>query len=245
MGESVNGESGRPKPKRGRSTAKRREEAANEEEGARIGVEGPGTGTEEETPIGGPPDQVVVEHLPEDFKAKPGKKGKGKKTRVETAQKVIVPTAQARDMLIFMFNAMVGMSIGEYAKLTDQEYYAIAAPLERILQRMPQEASEKFGEYADPLMLIMGMGMWGFRVFYTVPKIVAKEREKAAMRQFEDSISRDVPLDPSQPAPTPTPAPQPAPSPATNGTVDTNPTGDTIPTGIRSEFQQLWEQPLD
>jgi len=194
----------------------------------------------------------VVESLPPEYteETKRGKKGKKAKAAPQTAPPVPIPSNQARDMLLFMFNSMAAMMIGEYAKLTEQEYQAISAPLGRMLARMPAEASEKFGEYADPIMLVMGFGMWGIRVFYQIPQKVKQERERQAMREMEKSISRDVELDPSKPAQQPSPPP----AQEVNNAVpiykeSTHPNGNgteaEIPTGIRPEVQQLWEQKLD
>jgi hypothetical protein len=199
-----------------------------------------------ETPARDTNHQILVENLPPEYKeeTKRGKKGKKAKAAPQTAPPVPIPSGQARDMLLFMFNSMAAMMIGEYARLTDQEYVAISAPLERMLARMPAEASEKFGEYADPIMLVMGFGMWGIRVFYQIPRAVQREREMAAMREMEKSISRDVNLDPSKPA-------QPPQETQTNAVPPTpiypNGSGEAteIPTGIRPDMQQLWEQQLD
>jgi hypothetical protein len=155
-------------------------------------------------------------------------------------------------MLIFMFNSMAALTIGDFARFTEEEYRAISEPLERLMRRMPGETADKFGKWADPLMLLMGLSMWGFRVFVQIPRVQARQRAAAVMAEMEKSMSRDgINLDPTQPAaPAPAPprpseqtAPQAgmkAPAPPTmNGNAD------TIPTGIRPDFQNLWEQPLD
>jgi hypothetical protein len=209
--------------------------------------------TDTETPARDTTNQIVVESLPPEYTedTKRGKKTRKAKAAPQTTPPVPIPSGQARDMLLFMFNNMAAMMIGEYARLTDTEYRAIADPLERMMARLPAEASEKFGEYADPIMLVMGFGMWGVRVFYQIPRAVKAEREKAAMREMEKSISRDINLDPTKPANTPpvkndVAMPKPHEYPA--GIV-TPPNGSSeaqeIPTGINPDMQQLWEQNLD
>jgi hypothetical protein len=222
-----------------------------EAESASIRSDAPGNAdADAEAPTRDTNNQIVVESLPPEYaeETKRGKKGKKAKAAPQTAPPVPIPSNQARDMLLFMFNSMAAMMIGEYAKLTEQEYQAISAPLERMLARMPAEASEKFGEYADPIMLVMGFGMWGIRVFYQIPQKVKQEREKQAMREFEKSISRDTEMDPSKPA-----QPQPSAQEINNAVPiykepahpNGNGTETEIPTGIRPEVQQLWEQKLD
>lgn len=83
---------------------------------------------------------------------------KAAQIKAEQDAKAVTPA------LVGMMESMAVMTIGPEAKFAPMERAMIDPSLARILARMPKESIDKFGGMLDPMVLALGLGMWGLRI---------------------------------------------------------------------------------
>lgn len=97
-------------------------------------------------------------------------------------------SAQIADMLLFMLDGIIAMSLGEEAKIDRLEHEYIDPAMRRLVDRhMPAQLSDRAASYADVLFLAFGFSLWSIRVYktqqdkkrlYTVPPDIADRFEQ-------------------------------------------------------------------
>ena len=72
---------------------------------------------------------------------------------------------QATTVLLTLLDGAVGMSLGEGARMTDDEQGMIAEPMARIMARLDPGTTAMLEKWTDPILLVFGFAMWGARVW--------------------------------------------------------------------------------
>jgi hypothetical protein len=154
----------------------------------RDGTERDGTGTDSQPPRSrkrrsrrspefvNPPKQeneetqnlLEVVEVPPIEKKKRGRKPKARST--EEAKETAL-------LIIMIFEGLAITFLSPEAMFNDIERSYIEPPLTRILGRMSPEVIELAEKWVDPIMLIFGLGLWGFRVSQSTPKPEKKPKE--------------------------------------------------------------------
>lgn len=63
-----------------------------------------------------------------------------------------------------LLDGVVTMSMGAAYAMTKEERKMIAEPLDRIMARFPTAQLARYGQFVDPLLLLMGLISWGSRI---------------------------------------------------------------------------------
>lgn len=114
----------------------------------------------------------------------------------------------------------------ESAALNDTERAAIVPPAVRMLQRADQNAREKIDQFADPIALLIGLGLYAERV-YSLARENRADKTKTD-RPGLGTSQPQTPPPPAQPSSNPTTRP---PARANGETPSANPSG-----GLMSAF---------
>jgi hypothetical protein len=72
---------------------------------------------------------------------------------------------QTADVLLTITDGMTATLIGPECVMLSNEREMIEPPLSRILERLDPLASALIEKYTDPIMLAMGLAMWGLRIW--------------------------------------------------------------------------------
>jgi hypothetical protein len=72
---------------------------------------------------------------------------------------------QTADVLLTITDGMTATLIGPDCVMLSNEREMIEPPLSRILERLDPLASALIEKYTDPILLTMGLAMWGLRIF--------------------------------------------------------------------------------
>lgn len=67
-------------------------------------------------------------------------------------------------VLVSLLDGLASMAFGPQAAMNDFERQFIQEPLERILMRMDVASAEIVNRWSDPIMLAMGLIIWGSRI---------------------------------------------------------------------------------
>jgi len=111
--------------------------------------------------------------------------------RMKQSQAAITEQAvQLSATILAILNGMAGATICEEARMTRGEQKMIADPLQRILERLDIEASEKVGTYSDPVLLFLGLLTWGSRLFRLKKE---KSEEDHKENQTDETTVKDDP----------------------------------------------------
>lgn len=73
--------------------------------------------------------------------------------------------AQSAVVLLAVLDGAVSMSLGDECKMTEAERRTMEKPLQRIIERLDPETNEAVSQYADPILLILGLFAWGVRIW--------------------------------------------------------------------------------
>lgn len=151
------------------------DEEASEEGVASLGVSGQ-EGIEDEAPAPAPARRGGRPKGTGKAKKLSGGSFYAKKRRDEAARSAAatftdVPVAIDHGLMVRILLQMIeGMTVpqlGEHARFQPDERKLIEPSLESIMKRMTPEAAQHFSRFADPLMLGVGLLVWGTRVFST------------------------------------------------------------------------------
>lgn len=95
----------------------------------------------------------------------------------------------AASVLIGVLDSAAQGMVGADAAITLNERNLIEEPLGRILDRLSPELVSKIQIVSDPILLAMGLGLWGMRVY------------KLNQMQTESATAQPVPTAPAEPVP--------------------------------------------
>ena len=84
----------------------------------------------------------------------------GTKTRAPTKEEI----GTVAPLLLNSLNTLVVVNFGTEAGLTQNEAAVIAPSLQRCLERLPASTAKRAGVFLDPLVLLIGISMWGKRI---------------------------------------------------------------------------------
>lgn len=133
-----------------------------------------------------------LEHVIEPVQAPPkgriGRPPGSRNKRAYTAQEagVLAPT------VVNLANLAAVAWAGPEAVMQAHENALIQPPLERIFARMPAETARKASFVVDPLLIVIGMGMWGARVIQIQAAKKAREKIGTVAEQQERARANGV-----------------------------------------------------
>ena len=99
-------------------------------------------------------------------------------------------------VLIGIIDGLATSMIGEDAKMTPSERDLIQAPLARIIGRMDATSLAVVSQWADPIMLAVGLSVWGLRIAVLAK---AKEPPKTQDSPKKDNMPEIKPEEPLTP----------------------------------------------
>jgi hypothetical protein len=129
-----------------------------------------------------PPETVEVrveEKLPQD-------RPKVEKVEIKSGTKTRAPSKEeigtVAPLLLNSLNTLVVVNFGNDAGMTSNEAAVIAPSLQRCLERLPASTAKRAGVFLDPLVLLIGISLWGKRIIELQDK---KAKEKYQVQPTE------------------------------------------------------------
>jgi hypothetical protein len=78
--------------------------------------------------------------------------------------------------LLTILDGAIGVSLGTECCLTPDEHAMIDEPLARIMARLSPETTEAIDKWTDPILLLLGFGLWVVRVFSVVQRKASESK---------------------------------------------------------------------
>jgi hypothetical protein len=127
----------------------------------------------EASEIPGPTFQVETETVTQSPNTAKWSKWVSKRKKKEQA-------AQLALTLLTILDGAIGAALGTECCLTPDEHAMIDEPLARIMARLSPETTEAIDKWTDPVLLLLGFGLWGVRVFSVIQRKAAESKPALA-----------------------------------------------------------------
>lgn len=109
-------------------------------------------------------------------------------------------------IVLTLLDGIVQMAVGPQYGMTKDERKMMQEPLDRIMARFPVAQLAAYGQYVDPLLLLMGLVSWGSRISRM------KREEQKTSGKVTPPPSPKTPIKETTPSAVPSaPAPRPVP----------------------------------
>lgn len=125
--------------------------------------------------------------VPEAIKAEAAAPSPAAKRRAEQQAVLEVKDLAASNALVLltMLDGLMVFAFGDYAAMTEQEREMIEPPLSRMVEKIDLANNELLQKWSDPLLVLFGLGLWGWRVVSTKQELEKIEKPKPQETETE------------------------------------------------------------
>lgn len=85
-----------------------------------------------------------------------------------------------------MLDGLMVFAFGDYAAMNEQERDMIEPPLSRMIEKIDLAENELIQRWSDPILVVFGLGLWGWRVMTMKQEAESKQKPQAENEKTEN-----------------------------------------------------------